>query len=463
MLVGDSITSGLSGIDTGYRCELWSRLAPHDVDLVGFQSSSAGCGTPDFDPDHEGKGGATTIARISEMENPSVFGGNSFELAYDVALVHIGTNDKNGVNFGWDQTYIDEIIEPNFRLMIAKLRENNPGVTILVGQLIPCAHGPDEGTGYLGCNVTHDGGLDNDGNPVEGLNEVWARIAADSSTLESPIVLVDHRVGFETPFDLLPDGVHPNGSGKAKMAENWAQALESYWQRADSVLLVEPGGRWHIRQPGEDDYTFWYGNPADQPLFGDWDGDGIDTPGMYRPGTGFVYLTNTLPGAGEVGFAELEFYFGNPGDQVFSGDWDGDGIDTLGIARKGRIYLRNSNDTGPADVEFWFGNKGDRPFGGDPDGNGIDGVFLYRPSSGFTYFTNDPPVGGVAATDGSLFFGVPSDRFVVGDWDADGDDSVGVYRPSDATVYLRYENTTGTHDEAYQWGQGNWSPTAGAP
>ena len=463
MLVGDSITSGLIGTDTAYRCELWSRISGYDVDLVGFQSSSPGCGIPGFDPQHEGRGGVTTFARISEMENPGVFGGNSFALSYDVALVHIGTNDKNGINHGWTQDYIDTIIEPNFRLMVAKLREHNPGVAIYLGQLIPCAHGPNPADGFLGCNVTHDGGFDNEGNPVEGMNQVWARIAADSSTAESPIVLVDHRVGFSTAFDLLPDGVHPDGSGQAKMADSWAEALEPLLAQSDSIILIEPNGRWHIRQPDAFDFTFWFGNPADVPLFGDWDGDGVETPGMYRPGTGFVYLTNTLPADGAVGFGEVEFYFGLAGDQVFSGDWDGDGTDTLGIARNGKIYLRNTNDTGVADIEFWFGNKADRAFGGDPDGNGFDGIFLYRPASGFTYFTNDPPAGDVAPTDGSLFFGVPSDRFAIGDWNGDGVDSVGVFRPSDATVYLRNTNSTGTADESYQWGLGSWLPTAGSP
>ena len=32
---------------------------------------------------------------------------------------------------------------------------------------------------------------------------------------------------------------------------------------ADEVLLVEPNGRWHIRVPGEPDYTFWYGMGGD--------------------------------------------------------------------------------------------------------------------------------------------------------------------------------------------------------
>jgi hypothetical protein len=105
----------------------------------------------------------------------------------------------------------------------------------------------------------------------------------------------------------------------------------------DDVLLVEPNGRWHIRKPGFPDYTFFYGDPGDVPLFGDWDGDGVDTPGAWRQegGGGFAYLTNSLPPDGGVGFADFDFFFGNPGDEVFVGDWDGDNEDTLGINRNG--------------------------------------------------------------------------------------------------------------------------------
>ena len=58
-----------------------------------------------------------------------------------------------------------------------------------------------------------------------------------------------------------------------------------------------------------------------------------------------------------------QFYFGNPGDYGFMGDWDCDGVDTPGLYRQsdGYAYLRNSNTQGVADVAFFFGNPGDVP------------------------------------------------------------------------------------------------------
>lgn len=63
---------------------------------------------------------------------------------------------------------------------------------------------------------------------------------------------------------------------------------------ADGVGLVDVDtGIWHLRSRNGDPNTFFYGNPGDFPIMGDWDCDGIDTPGLYRQADGFVYLRNT--------------------------------------------------------------------------------------------------------------------------------------------------------------------------
>lgn len=466
LLVGDSITEG-TGSDTSYRCDLWQLLS--GVDFVGTRPAFGTCSTPGFDADHDGWGGSTTAVRIDQMDASGSFG-----LSYDAALVHLGTNDQNGVDFGWDQNYINTVIEPTYRTMVSRLRQNNPTVTIYLARIIPCGFDANPTSGFLGCDVTIEGGNDNNGQPVEGMNDVWARIAGDSSTPTSPIILVDQYGGFDKSNDLKADNVHPNASGRAKMAAKWAAALAPQLAAAgEQVLLVEPGGRWHIRRPGNSDYTFFYGNPGDIPLFGDWDGDGLDTPGAWRqgPGGGFAYLTNTLPPNGGSGTAEFTFFFGNPGDEVFVGDWNGDGEDTLGINRRGHIFLTDTNGSGglpvPTDYDFFFGNPGDRAFGGDADANGKDAVFLYRESDGFVYYTNDTPVGpgAVAPTAANYFFGNPSDRFVAGDWNNDGTDTAGIFRGSSTTIYLTNTNASGgaaaPTDQSFVWGAGDWVPLAG--
>ncbi len=64
----------------------------------------------------------------------------------------------------------------------------------------------------------------------------------------------------------------------------------------------------------------------------------------------------------------ISFVYGNAGDKPVAGDWNGDGIDSVGIYRGGVFYLRNSNTQGVADIVFAFGNAGDDPLAGDWDG-----------------------------------------------------------------------------------------------
>lgn len=79
------------------------------------------------------------------------------------------------------------------------------------------------------------------------------------------------------------------------------------------------------------------------------------------------------------------------GDFPFLGDWDCDGIETPGLYRQsdGFVYLRNSNSQGIADIRFLFGNPGDIPIAGDFDGDGCDTVSIYRPSEAWIYVINE--------------------------------------------------------------------------
>jgi hypothetical protein len=60
--------------------------------------------------------------------------------------------------------------------------------------------------------------------------------------------------------------------------------------------------------------------------------------------------------------------YGNPGDLPITGDWNNDGIDTIGVYRNGQFMLRNANTIGFADTIFALGINGDMPIAGDWDG-----------------------------------------------------------------------------------------------
>jgi len=232
----------------------------------------------------------------------------------------------------------------------------------------------------------------------------------------------------------------------------------------DSAVWIDAGGRWGLwdglyRSAAVS--KFFFGNPGDIPFMGDWDGDGVATPGLFRQSDGFVYVKN----ANAQGNADLEFFFGNPGDVPLVGDFDGDGRDSVSIWRpsQAKVFVinelgQNGKGLGAADFDFFFGNPGDTPFIGDFDGDGIDTIGLYRQSTGFVYFTNTLATGNA---DLSFFFGNPGDQILAGDWDGDGDDTVGVYRPSTGKLYVNLTNTNGAADWEGYIGSYPWVITAG--
>jgi hypothetical protein len=217
----------------------------------------------------------------------------------------------------------------------------------------------------------------------------------------------------------------------------------------DTVALQDSGGLFNVytyATSGKAVSSFYYGNPGDVPFSGDWDCDGVETLGLYRRSDGYVYLRNS----NTAGVADISFYFGNPGDYPVAGDFNGNGCDTVSIYRpsEARFYIINklgSNDggLGAADYSFLFGDFGDKPFIGDFNGDGVDTVGLHRESTGLVYFRNTNSTG---VADFQFIYGNPGDLIVAGDWNGDGDDTVGVYRPADRMIYLRNSNTAGYAD-----------------
>jgi hypothetical protein len=190
-----------------------------------------------------------------------------------------------------------------------------------------------------------------------------------------------------------------------------------------------------------------YGAAGDNPVVGDWTRQGTKTIGVYR----WAHTTFNQTSAGlwllrndvSPGPADIQFYFGAPGDLPVVGDWDGDGVTTVGVFRpantpynsatSGMWILTNSPTGATVDYQFWYGGPDDLPIAGDWDGNGTTTVGVFRPvgaafnstTSAMWILTNDalgrnalPP----------FYYGGSQDQPVVGDWDGNRTTTVGVYR-----------------------------------
>jgi hypothetical protein len=174
-----------------------------------------------------------------------------------------------------------------------------------------------------------------------------------------------------------------------------------------------------------------------------------------------VYLRNS----NTQGIANIKFFFGDPGDVPLAGDFNGDGCGTVSIYRPSNqtFYIinklgENNGGLGAAETSYVFGDPGDKAFVGDFNGNGEETVGLHRESTGLVYFRNSHTQGNA---DNQFIFGDPNDRLIAGDWNDDGMFSPALFRPSDTTMYFRYTNTQGNADAQFIVGSGSWLPVGG--
>ena len=132
-------------------------------------------------------------------------------------------------------------------------------------------------------------------------------------------------------------------------------------EKTSDTLCVRRGNRYYIKnslEPGEADIIVDYGKKTDQVYVGDWDGDGTDTLCVRRGNR--YYIKNSL----EPGEADIIVDYGKKTDQVYVGDWDGDEIDTLCVRRGNRYYINNNLEPGEADEIIDYGKATDSVFAG---------------------------------------------------------------------------------------------------
>jgi lysophospholipase L1-like esterase len=226
MPLGDSITQGGQGY-CSYRYELWFQLAATGatVDFVG-ERDFTNDGAPNlswypeynlsFDRDHQAYWGWRTD------QIAAIITGAASATQPEIVLIHLGTND-----IGQSGAAGVANADTNLRLIIQRLRDAVPEVTILLAQVIPI--GP--GTSYFA-----------NANQVPVLNQAIATIAAELDTRTSRVVLVDQSSGFDLLTMMQSDGLHPNLAGEARIADVWRAALTPFLSSnpAPSVSIVSP-------------------------------------------------------------------------------------------------------------------------------------------------------------------------------------------------------------------------------
>jgi hypothetical protein len=130
--------------------------------------------------------------------------------------------------------------------------------------------------------------------------------------------------------------------------------------------------------------------------------------------------------------------FGQPGDEPLAGDFDGDGMRDPAVYRPSTgtwFWLKSSSNLTEYEYRGWGVQPlGDVPVPGDYDGDGRTDLCVFRPGTG-TWFVLESHTGGT--TWNWFGWGTSTDTLVPADYDGDGRTDAAVYRPSTGTWYVR--------------------------
>jgi hypothetical protein len=224
--------------------------------------------------------------------------------------------------------------------------------------------------------------------------------------------------------------------------------------------------KWWLRtniSEGNPQLDFTFEPPVNAPnriaVVGDWDGNGVVTPGFYNPDTGTWYLRNS----NSSGPFDTSVQYGWVYYKPVVGDWDGNGTWTIGVYDPiDHLWrLRNSNTPGNPDINVSFEIPAPNRIAivGDWDGNGSMTPGFYDPDTAKWYLRNSNTNGNadiIVDAYGSSFY-LP----VVGDWDANGTWTIGAYEPGNGKWYLRNDNSPGTPNIIISYGWTPYKPVVG--
>jgi murein DD-endopeptidase MepM/ murein hydrolase activator NlpD len=205
-------------------------------------------------------------------------------------------------------------------------------------------------------------------------------------------------------------------------------AGDMYGGRAAEVLVYRKSApaAFHVTRTGAKERVIKLGVGSDQPVLGDWDGDGRVDPGVREP-TSRVFTM-------QVKRTKTTAKFGKPGDLPIAGNWDGVGTWEIGVRRPGSAKFLLRMPDGSVQ-KLALGDANDLPVTGDWDGNGVTDLGVYDTATAtFTLLQTDP-MGTTFTT--TVPFGTPGDVPVTGDWDGNGITDLGVWSPVSATFNKR--------------------------
>ncbi len=260
----------------------------------------------------------------------------------------------------------------------------------------------------------------------------------------------------------LPGATPLTGDFNGDGVDELALFLDGEW-----LLDVNGNGMWD-----NDDLWARLGTKQDLPVVGDWDGDGKDDIGIFGPewqGDSRAIarepglpdpenrrrvkpknlppekgeapdqeriMQRNLKGQGRTDLIDHIFRFGEENHQAIAGDFNGDGISSVGVFKGGkwRIDVDGDGRFSGKDMEATFGEAGDTAVVGDFDGDGIDEIAIVR---GNRVIIDSNHNGIMDASDQIVTLDDQEGQVIVGDFDGDGKDEPAMHDTGTANEVLQ--------------------------
>ncbi|MCA9230315.1 MAG: hypothetical protein KDA57_06675 [Planctomycetales bacterium] len=214
--------------------------------------------------------------------------------------------------------------------------------------------------------------LDLNGNGLWDETDLWAQLGQAG---DLPVT-GDWDGDGKTDIGIVSARHRPSGNVEPSSTEAM-QPLVQAEKTAKRQMCCTAYGKVHTDAV---DHVFRFGSVGDIPVTGDWNGNGLDTIGVFRDGMWRL----DVDGDGRLTAADSRAVFGRAGDAPVVGDWNGDGVDDLGVMRKGLwiVDRQGNRELDAEDVEraFGLGSAGDQPVVGDWNGDGAAEAAVYRGS-----------------------------------------------------------------------------------
>ncbi len=201
---------------------------------------------------------------------------------------------------------------------------------------------------------------------------------------------------------------------------------------------------WILKSSDGGYYQLTFGTYEDKPAQADFDGDGKTDLALFRPTNNTWYILQSSNSQ------TVTQQFGAGTDEPTPADFDGDGRADVAVWRSSNATYYFLRSTSGQIQQITFGQPGDYPVPGDYDGDGKADAAIWR---GGVYQWHIL-YSSTGTTEGFTFGDPTTDVYVQNDYDGDGKVDRAFWRPSTGVWYIVQSSKRGQPDEIrlVQWG-----------